>query len=151
MRCPPKIFLRFRDFFEISLQNPWDLVKIYAHGGNFGCCVAIIHLLIYLHIYKYNLLILGRTTKLRKKKKHQKFQYLNVLEMNYCTKNFCNSATYFLKLKRCVSLFYFCCSLNEKEVFWLKFTSMNFRCFLRAMDGIGNWYWKHVNQISIFC
>ena len=27
---------------------------------------------------------------------------------------------------------------------------MNFKRFVCAMDWIGNWYWKHVDQISTF-
>ena len=69
-------------------------------------------------------------------KNHQKSQYFNVLEMSDCTKNFRNSAIYFIRFEHCISPFCFCCLLNKSGVFWLKSTIMNFRRFLLVMmDG----------------
>lgn len=58
--------------------------------------------------------------------------------------------TYCIKPKRWVSRFYIIVALlRKKRIFWLKFTIMNFKRFVRAMDWIGNWYWKHVVKFQL--
>ena len=64
-------------------------------------------------------------------KNDPKSKYSNVLEMNSCTKNFWNSAIYFIRPECCVH----CCFRNKSRIFWLKFTIVNFRRFPRTMEG----------------